>query len=208
MNTKEFPLDVRELLLGEPNRLRHVIRFGNCHKVHHESVAEHSYYTALYAMFLGEWLNAREPGTVDMVKLLAAALLHDVEEARSGDFPRPFKYSSVAIRDALNEASTHAFTQCVQSTVCKNANAIAALKGLWTASKDRSIEGRVLSFADYLSVVGYLHLEVTGSNLTMRQHVNDMAEYAAEFKDSSYDPLRPLIESAAQLVKEFLHGLE
>lgn len=207
---ENFPLDVRELLLGEPNRLRHVVRFGNCHKVHRESVAEHSYYTALYAMFVGEWLNARPHVSkrVDMSKLLRSALLHDVEEARSGDFPRPFKYSSTAIRDALNEASGVAFGQCVSSLVKGDPHAVQDLRELWTESKDRTIEGRILAFADYLSVVGYLWLEVAGSNITMRQHVKDMEEYAAEFEHESYEPLRPLIEDAAKLVKEFLSGTE
>ncbi len=203
-----FPLSLRELLLGEPNRLRHVVRFGNCHRVHDESVAEHSYFTALYAMFLGEWCNARNPSSVDMAKLLKSALLHDVEEARSGDFPRPFKYSSAAVRDALNEASGVAFVQCVESLVKNNAHAVQRLKGLWTDSKDRSLEGRIVAFADYLSVVGYLWLEVAGSNVTMRQHVRDMELYAAEFEHESFEPLRPLINDAAKLVKEFLSGTE
>ncbi len=203
-------LNIRELLTGEPNRLRHIIRFGNCHKVHRESVAEHSVFTVYYSMMIARWLEGRKPQdrVLSMDTLLQRAILHDMEEARSGDFPRPFKYSTPEIKAALDKASVFAFDQCMKATVSGDANDLDALRNHWERAKDESVEGRIVAFADYLSVVAYLWLEVRGSNLTMQQHVNDMKEYASEFEAEKYNFLRPLVTEATQLVKEFLesHG--
>lgn len=194
-------LSLRELLTGEPNRLRHVVRFGNCHKIQKESVAEHCFYTVFYAFMIGCWLRGNG-FSVDMGVLLAKATIHDMEEARSGDFPRPFKYSSPEIKAALDRASIFAFNQCMGKVV--GLADLDELRDVWEASKNGTIEGRIVALADYLSVVGYLWLEVQGSNLTMQQHVNDMAEYAKEFEKAEYDPMRPLVNEAKVLVEEFL----
>ena len=46
------PLDLKELLLGDPNRLRYVQRYSTSMVIHRENVAEHSYYVALYGRYL------------------------------------------------------------------------------------------------------------------------------------------------------------
>lgn len=51
-----------------------------------ESVADHSFATALLA-----WQLAREQSGVDPAKVLLMALLHDYHEARLGDIPAPVK---------------------------------------------------------------------------------------------------------------------
>lgn len=205
-------LNLKTMLTGEPNRLRHIVRFGNCHKIHKESVAEHSYFTVFYSLMIGAWLQGQvrenpegitNQYVLNMGKLLARATLHDLEEARSGDFPRPFKYSSPEIKSALDKASVFAFRQCVAGLSFWTPD-LAILETLWSSAKDETIEGRIVRFADYLSVVAYLWLEIQGSNLTMRQHVSDMAKYAEEFDGPEYDCMRPLVSEAKELVKEFL----
>jgi 5'-deoxynucleotidase YfbR-like HD superfamily hydrolase len=56
-----------------------------------QSVAEHSYYVAVYCMLLGEYLQY----TSDEINFaIRHALIHDVEEIHTGDIPSPTKFSA------------------------------------------------------------------------------------------------------------------
>jgi 5'-deoxynucleotidase YfbR-like HD superfamily hydrolase len=197
-----FRLDLREMLLGDPNRLRYIVRFGNCHKIHHESVAEHSYYTVLYA-WLVAWWAMRQGFPVELDMVFLKAVVHDLEESRSGDFPRPFKYSSDEIHAALEKAGGMAFEQCMRPLI-PNAEELQKLKAIWQDAKDDTPEGCIVAFADYLSVLSYLSLEIAGSNVTMREHVLEMEKYAASFHQERFEFLHPLVEQADVLLAEFM----
>ncbi len=67
-----------------------------------EDVAQHSYFTALYAMILADLERVKETTKVDVEKLLRMSLLHDAEEARTGDIHHPFKHQDVPFAEALN----------------------------------------------------------------------------------------------------------
>jgi 5'-deoxynucleotidase YfbR-like HD superfamily hydrolase len=66
-----------------------------------EDVAQHSYFTALYAMILAD-LERKKGVRVDSERLLRMALLHDAEEARTGDIHHPFKHQDRAFAATLD----------------------------------------------------------------------------------------------------------
>ena len=66
-----------------------------------EDVEHHSYFTALYAMVLAD-LERKAGKPVDVERLLRMAVLHDAEEARTGDIHHPFKHQSVAFTEAID----------------------------------------------------------------------------------------------------------
>lgn len=66
-----------------------------------ESIAEHSFGTALVAMALVDALRERG-ASVDGERVLRMALLHDAPEAKTGDIPMPVK--TAALRAAMKEA--------------------------------------------------------------------------------------------------------
>jgi putative hydrolase of HD superfamily len=66
-----------------------------------EDVAQHSYFTALYAMILAD-LERRKGARVDTERLMRMALLHDAEEARTGDIHHPFKHQDVSFAETLD----------------------------------------------------------------------------------------------------------
>ena len=66
-----------------------------------EDVAQHSYFTALYAMILADLERGRGV-RVDSERLLRMALLHDAEEARTGDIHHPFKHQDSAFAETLD----------------------------------------------------------------------------------------------------------
>ena len=67
--------------------LSHVPRWGILRSIRKQSVAEHSYYVALYA----EQLATVIQWDGDIAALLQYALLHDIDETVTGDIPGPVK---------------------------------------------------------------------------------------------------------------------
>jgi 5'-deoxynucleotidase YfbR-like HD superfamily hydrolase len=212
-------LNIRELLDGNPVRLRYVFRYSTSRVQVPESVAEHSFYVALYCLFIGRWVLAncstdilegggisteddRLAGASFLADLLQRALLHDMEEARSGDFPRNFKRSTPELHAMLETASTHAMEQVVEGLTgpLNRDNPIGAeLCACWQNSKNDTVAGRVLEFADFLSVLSFLLQE---DNRIIKRHVGDMHTYWQRFLGRDYDFIRPLVDQAGAIMTE------
>ncbi len=199
-------MNLRELLLGHSQRLRYVVRFSTCHRVHDESVAEHSFYTALYTAMMCRGLEIQDEyrGKIDVARAIEGALIHDLEEARSGDFPRPFKYSDERLKQALDNASGAAAHQCffpIFGTSWMTDRMLFA----WARAKDKQTkEGCLVELADYLSVLSYIWAEVRGSNLTMREHLDAMREYHAMFQSARFDFVRSWVDESSDILEEVL----
>lgn len=73
----------------EYRELAHVPRWSTVRTIGRQSVAEHSYYVALYAMQTAGLIQWRYPGEMD--RLVKDALCHDLEEFAFGDTPGPAK---------------------------------------------------------------------------------------------------------------------
>jgi 5'-deoxynucleotidase YfbR-like HD superfamily hydrolase len=207
MGRRDFLMDlnIREMLIGSPVRLRYVYRFSTSRVHHPETVAEHSYYVVLYCMLIGEWCGSREQKTiaplmVNMEKLMRRAVLHDLEESRSGDFPRPFKHSTHELHDMLERAGQIAFNQALGPT-CEGKIPLKLVLS-WAESKDTSFEGRILEFADFLSVLSFMYEEAgSGGNRSIMEHVAEMGKYFDKFKSDHYDFIRPLVDQAEVIMK-------
>ena len=92
--------DVLDFFLG----IRSLMTVGrfSVYKCHfREDVAQHSYFTALYAMVLAD-LERRKGTKVDIERLMRMAILHDAEEARTGDIHHPFKHQDVSFAETLD----------------------------------------------------------------------------------------------------------
>lgn len=92
-------------------RMKHITRWGLMRNSMRESLAEHSFETAVIAHALAVIGVTRYQRTIDPGKVAAAALYHDANETLTGDLPTPVKYYSPAIRDAYKaverEATLH-----------------------------------------------------------------------------------------------------
>lgn len=66
--------------IRKARNLRHVRRFNFHHCNKYQSVAEHSFFVALYAYELSKDLGVMFPATTSII-----ALMHDIEEAVTGD---------------------------------------------------------------------------------------------------------------------------
>jgi 5'-deoxynucleotidase YfbR-like HD superfamily hydrolase len=175
-------MNVRELLMGDVVRMRYVKRFGTCRVISPESVAEHVAFTSIYSALVARWVKQNHPDIkIDLGKLLERALFHDIEEVKTGDFPRPHKYSSptlTLIEDTLE------------------------LYDGWQCAKSEGYEGLVLAFADFLSAISFIAQEVLAGNGTMTMHVETCTEYIDQFKRDKFAFLRPLVDQAQLVMDE------
>lgn len=174
-------LDLKELLAGNLSRIRNVVRFSNSTRIKDESVAEHSYFTAYYALVLGHVLSNVEGVSVDFGTMLTGALVHDIDEAVSGDFIRHFKYQDPELHKRLDDASSKLMEGAFSSTSEALTGPLYA--GWKSAKQDSTVEGDLVAFADFLSVLSYVMNEIDCGNRKLIEQLDDMYEYAQSFYD-------------------------
>lgn len=195
-------LNIKELLIGMPVRLRYVDRFSTCRVMKKESVAEHSFYVAFYSLMIAWWCdNHTGQANLNVADLLTKALLHDIDEAATGDIPRFFKYSDDSLKNHLDEVAQKG-VHMIAEKLWHNESAISEIMFDWKQAKNDTREGRILELADFLSVLSYVYEEIRSSNFVMREHLQAMAEYYEKFTTHDYDFLRPLIKEARTILFE------
>jgi 5'-deoxynucleotidase YfbR-like HD superfamily hydrolase len=192
-------LDVREMLGGDLARLRYIKRFSTCRTVSTETVAEHTAYVVLYSMLIAQWATENTDVELDVGMLLRRAAVHDVEESRSGDFPRTFKYSTEDLRAAVEVAAKKVFNALTDDEAARRTLFLA-----WENAKDDTYEGRILEFADFLSALSFVVEEKKVGNFCLSQHTGTFSKYLEKFLNKNYDFMRPLVRQAQQIVVEVL----
>ena len=78
--------------------LRSLIRYQNCNRLVNESVAEHSFYVAVFVLKLREYYD------FNLEVALKTALIHDIPEARISDMPHNIKLANPEVAAALEKA--------------------------------------------------------------------------------------------------------
>ena len=78
--------------------LRSLIRYQNCNRLVNESVAEHSFYVAVFVLKLREYYD------FNLEVALKTALIHDIPEARISDIPHNIKLANPEVATALEKA--------------------------------------------------------------------------------------------------------
>lgn len=191
-------LNLYNLVCGIGNQLRYVDRFSTCRRNHKENVAEHQFFTAFFTLMICAHLGNR---TVNGSDALVRALVHDIEEHCTGDVIRPVKHGSKNAQEAL-ESAGQAFCKKFFESLTKNVPVATSLYATWKDAKDNTNEGRVVKFADFLSVLAYLNQEVRSGNLLVMENVSQLKAYCENFQGKEFDFVRPLVSDAFRLVEE------
>lgn len=201
-------LSIRSMLTGDVNRLRYITRHSTSLVLHKENVAEHSYYVMLYSRFICRWVvkNCNIAGGLDVLAVLERGLVHDLDEARTGDFQRPFKYSNPTLKHEIEKAAEAEFKVILDSVFMGDPDFVDQMCAAAKAAKDESIEGRIVAFADYLSVVSYLLGEIGSANYSVMHHYQTILEYSALFQGLQYSFIRPLVEESVEMVHEMIRS--
>ncbi|HJQ31909.1 MAG TPA: HD family hydrolase [Pyrinomonadaceae bacterium] len=158
-----------------------------------ESVAAHSYGVALVAMLLADECSARGV-SVDVARVLRIALLHDLQETRTGDLPRTVAdYYGAETRRAAERA---AFDDVMRGAGERHAATYAELHEDYESRA--SVEARLVKAADVIDLLAQaLAFERAGSR--------GLAEFweGAESRDFGLEgPAREVVrEVVAALVR-------
>jgi 5'-deoxynucleotidase YfbR-like HD superfamily hydrolase len=130
-----------------------------------EDVAQHSYFAALYAMVLAD-LERKLGTAVDVEKLMRMALLHDAEEARTGDVHHPFKHQDIAFTEMLDNRALEWFASLLGSLPPDMAQRYI---GLRKAEREASIEADILKAADKIEALLWAYEEYLLGNVHVRK---------------------------------------
>ena len=174
------------------SRLASLSRFSMERLSSRESVMEHLGQVSLTALALATECDGREPKCVSVASVVMRALVHDLEEAVTGDIARPTKHASPAARqlfEALTESAAGYLAKDLESSMPHFARSM-----YWhhqRAKKDK--EGCVVALADILAVVTKVWEEVVlrGSGAMIRQ---------------AHTATRQLLEFQVRLDREFERG--
>lgn len=102
LSSEEFDIlqKLENLIFGKMSGLNHTYRFSGTIKQRDQSVAEHSYWTAVIAGALANYENFMRKkkqkivSSLDLKTLYEQALFHDIEEVITGDINHLFKNES------------------------------------------------------------------------------------------------------------------
>lgn len=195
-------MNLKELLGGDLNRMRYVTRYSSIFVLHKESVAEHSYYVSLYALIIARELRARGE-QVNIESVLMRAIVHDIEECRTGDIFRPFKYANDELKKMIDEQAKKEI-EGVFKKLNLSTSVVGILEYHWEEAKGDCIEGCIIAFCDFLSVLSYMLQEINCSNQTMLGQHSTMMAYVALFHDPKFDFIRELVQSATDITMDNL----
>ena len=141
--------------------LAHVKRFNSQPQHFPESVAEHTFYVAYFTIILSSFLKrAGEP--VDETKAIKLALLHDMEEAISGDILNPFKHYNDEVLSAIRKVNKETIGLMFED-LPKDLG--AELIEIWNEDLERETkESQIIKVADRLSLIAKCYEEIKAGN--------------------------------------------
>lgn len=137
--------------------LQHVPRWSIIRTIRQQSVAEHSYYVALYATFISQFLEMR---IKDQMYVTQLALVHDFDEMMTGDLPTPYKANIKAMYLGA-EKYTSASTSMQLSIIN-------------TEPTNRKYCEEVVKVADLFEAKMYLVDELSMGNTTIQRLIEDI----------------------------------
>lgn len=126
-------------------------RYNTRMRIKNESVATHSFFTALFVMKLHADYN------FDLARALQMALIHDLGEIYTSDIPHDIKNSLPALKAQLAVAEHTAWKKYFPEHY-------ALFKEV---DDQRTIEGYIVMTADVISVLQYVNAEEQLGNGTM-----------------------------------------
>jgi len=134
-------------------KLDRIIRFSAQMRIKDESVAEHSFHTAFYAMILADLEEKIFGNKVNKEKTLEIALLHDIEECLTGDIIHSFKFINKSLSDKIEEMGQKFLESFMENLPEKFRK---EYMDFWKESRDKkTIEGKIVDAADKLEGLIY-----------------------------------------------------
>jgi 5'-deoxynucleotidase YfbR-like HD superfamily hydrolase len=141
----------------------HIKRYHTTPMFAQESVAEHSHFVAMITRIICHALEqAGHP--VDTLRAVDLAMIHDYEEAISGDIISTFKHSEPELTDVLERLTDRAIDQVFETLPADLADYYI---DLWRGHNAGSEEGEIVSVADKLAGLAFTHEQLRMGNQFM-----------------------------------------
>jgi 5'-deoxynucleotidase YfbR-like HD superfamily hydrolase len=178
---------VKEVMFGNMTRLKDTFRYSAQPVLKQESVAEHSFWTAMIGVCIALEI---EPNSADLVAL--KSIVHDMEECMTGDLVRDMKYSSPHFREEIKKIET----EFLRRLVSPMGDVGQTLFHVWeTAKVGRT--GQIVACADALSVIAYCTQEFELGNSNLYNIREGCTQLLIE-KFGTDTELYPIVELALQ----------
>lgn len=152
---------INNQLLAKYDRLQDLVRYSQIPRSHDETVAEHSYYVALYTMQICDEL---ELSSEQKAKAMSIALIHDLPEIYTSDLPSDIKRDNPKLVEALEKVELDAINKHLSEY-------ISLYKELEAHKYDKLIP-MIVKLADIISVYQYTNHEISIGNTNM-DSIND-----------------------------------
>jgi 5'-deoxynucleotidase YfbR-like HD superfamily hydrolase len=159
-------------------RLASIERCSNTQHIQNYDVAQHSFFISLYTKLFADLENKRliknpESQTIDTLKAIEMALIHDLEECVTGDLLYPFKHG-VGIPKTMKRNLSSAVTLVIETHV--NEELFKELPEiirnsyirLWKQSKTSGLEGLLVEAMDKFEILIFALEEMDMGNMQMK----------------------------------------
>ena len=171
--------------------LRWIDRFSNTPHIQPYSVAQHSFYVALYGLIFAKIENEREweenDGNADIYDVnfvVQKALVHDLEESITGDILFPLHNDYPEFKEKLDFIRTKSVRDFVFKELPPSTR--MQLKESWATAKDDTPEGILIACMDKVEIIAYALTEMELGNEAIREIYNNAVNIIRkEFKIKS-----------------------
>lgn len=207
--------------LQKTRRLSYIERCSNTLHIQEYNVAEHSYYTALFAMVFADIENflimkdlAQElvdnpkihddktegelrERLYDTSEVIKRALIHDLEETLTGDILYPLKNENPKLKPHLD----HVINTCVEDSLFVElpAGVKKYYVNLWKASKDETKEGKLVAAMDKFEILLFAISELEIGNNSFKE----MYRTAKDILKKKYSNIRSLAVTINDIETEY-----
>lgn len=193
MKKKQTKGELHDLLvfLKRQRRLANIDRCNQSSKIKFYSVAEHCYFSVLFGMILCDVINrqSRPEDRLHVEEVLRRLIIHDAEEAITGDILYPLHNEHPEFKEVLDK---------VREDVVKG-QAFEELQTdlkhfyirLWQSAKDDTLEGHFVKIIDKFELLMFAVQEIEMGNVTFR-HIFIEALNVLR-KECKFEPISRLV---------------
>jgi 5'-deoxynucleotidase YfbR-like HD superfamily hydrolase len=176
MNEQEF---LRKWMKSPLSQMALVYRYSSFPIHHRESVAEHTFFVQFLSWILAQHIVETDNSVkINFRTLLEKGLFHDLDESITGDVIRSFKHSNELLHKTMLAVST----AVVQMNYGDMPGGGSYIRREWQSSKDNTLEGCLIDFADVWSVWLYQYRETLMGSVSARNHLHLVATRIDEAK--------------------------
>lgn len=189
-----------------------VSRYSRDRLICPENDLEHTGWVVMWSYFFATEIQNRFNEDIDFAKLMCGAAVHDIDEALTGDIPRPTKYYNKKIHKAIKglENKSVKTIQKFMSHTDDNRNIFTD----WENAKGpNSLEQKIVKIADFMSVVYKVWLEVVllgnKSFIIVAEEVKDVIVKSNEDETTEIGRyINSLYDDAEQILDECISSAE